>query len=83
MRVPLGAAGRLGTCSLVPRTVAHEEPRHAVKAFAARSCCGRKDVHAAPSGGPRGSAPGCKVSTQTIRPLWQCGHSHSEMPVSR
>lgn len=83
MRVPLGAAVRLGTCFLVPCTVAHEEPCHAVKAFAARSRWWTKDVHAATSGGPRGSAPGCKVSMQTIRPLWQCGHSQSDTPVSR
>jgi hypothetical protein len=36
MRAPFGAGERLGSRSLVSCPVAHEQPWHAVKAFAAR-----------------------------------------------
>lgn len=83
MRAPFCATKRLGSRYLVSCAVVHEQPRHAVKNIAECLDRLRGDVHEATFGGPRGSAPGCKVSMQTIRPRRQCGHSHSDTPVSR
>ena len=83
MRAPFCAAERRSSRSLVSWTVVHEQPRHAVWNIAECLNRLRGDVHEAPSGGPRGSAPGGKLSMQTIRPRRQCGHSHSDTPVSR